>query len=253
MSDRLETTDDAFLGGRLLLRQPVNGHRAGLDAVLLAAAVQHEGAARALDAGAGAGIVTLALATRLPAVEVVGVEIESALVALAEENARRNELAGRVQFVHGDVTAPAAELAAHGVVPAGFDIVVSNPPFLEDGTSKASPLPLQARASSMPAASLERWARFYAAMARPDGRLYLVHRADRLRDLIDALDGRFGALEVLPLHPKAGASASRIILRGRKGSRAPMQLRPGLVLHGAEGAFEPAIERVLRGPEALSW
>ena len=85
--------------------------------------------------------------------------IEPELVELAQENARRNGLGDRVQFVQGDVAAPAAELEARGLVPASFDVVVSNPPYLDPQTSRASPFPLQARASSMAEAGLDRWGR----------------------------------------------------------------------------------------------
>lgn len=249
----LSTTEDAFLGGRLTLMQPKDGHRAGLDAVLIAAAVQAEPGSTALDVGAGSGLVGLAIATRLFGVAVTGIEIEPVLVALANENARRNHLSDRVRVCAGDVAAGLGSLEAIGLSRESFDIVVSNPPFLEAARSRASPLPLQARASTMPEEGLDRWARFFAAMARPDGALYMVHRADRLKEILDALDGRFGGLEVWPLHPRAGEAAHRLIVRGRKGSRAPMRLLPGLVLHGPDGKFAPDVERVLRGPEALKW
>lgn len=245
-----DATDDAFLGGRLHLLQPKQGHRAGLDAVLLAASVEARDGAHILDAGTGTGIVGLAIAARLPGVRVTGIEIEPALVALAEENVRRNGLEARMRIVAGDIAKP---LAQHDLAPASVDVVVANPPYLEAQASRASPFPLQARASSMPEAGLERWARFFAAMARPGGTLYLVHRADALRPILDALDGRFGALAIRPLHPRAGEAAHRLIVRGIKGSRAPLQLLPGLVLHGVDGAFVPEAERVLRAPEALRW
>jgi tRNA1(Val) A37 N6-methylase TrmN6 len=249
----LPTTEDAFLGGRLKLLQPRDGHRAGLDAVLLAAAVRALGKVKVLDAGAGPGIVGLALAARLPDVDVAGVEIEPELVRLAQRNAERSGLAARVRIVEGDLTAPLAALEAKGVVRESFDIVVANPPYLDAEASLASPLALQARASTMPEAGLGRWARFFAAMARPDGMLYLIHRADQLKSILDALDGRFGGLEIMPLYPRASAPAHRLIVRGRKGSRAALTLLPGLAIHGADGQFSPEIERALQGPEALAW
>ena len=247
------TTEDAFLGGRLKLLQPRDGHRAGLDAVLLAAAVRAEGKVKVLDAGAGPGIVGLALAARLPNVDVVGVEIEPELVRLAQQNAERSGLSARVRILEGDLTAPLAALEAEGVVRESFDIVIANPPYLDADASQASPLALQARASTMPQDGLARWARFFAAMARPDGVVYLIHRADQLQSILEVLDGRFGGLEILPLHPKASASAHRLIVRGCKGSRAAPALLPGLAIHGPDGKFSPEIERVLQAGEALAW
>jgi tRNA1(Val) A37 N6-methylase TrmN6 len=247
----LATTDDVFLDGRLRLLQPVKGHRAGIDAVLLAASVEAPAEARVLDAGAGCGIVGLAIASRLALVHVTGIEIEPELAALAQENARRNGLDARVRVAAGDVAAPAGELAGLGLRPGSFDVIVSNPPYLDADASQASPFPLQARASSMPEAGLERWARFFAAMARPGGALYLIHRADALRAIFDALDGRFGALAIRPLHPRADEPATRLIVHAIKGSRAPLRLLPGLVLHSPDGKFMPEVERVLRATEPL--
>lgn len=249
----LATTEDRFLDGRLRLLQPKAGHRAGLDAVVLAAAVEVSGPAKVLDAGAGLGIVGLAIAARVPGVSVTGIEIEPELAGLANENALRNGLADWVHVVCADLTAPHADLEAKGLARESFDIIVSNPPYLEAGTSRASPFPLQARASTMPAEGLDRWARSFATFARADASLYVIHRADQLKAIFDALDGRFGGLQVWPLHPRVGDAAHRLIVRGVKGSRAPMQLLPGLVLHRSDGTFAPEVERVMRGPEALVW
>ncbi len=247
------TTEDHFLDGRLRLLQPKAGHRAGLDAVMLAAAVEVAGPAKVLDAGSGSGIVGLALAARCSEVSVTGIEIEPELASLAKENAKRNGLADRVRLVCADLTAPHAVLEALGLARESFDLIVSNPPYLEAGTSRVSPFPLQARASTMPEEGLDRWARCFATFARAGGVLYMIHRADQLKVILDALDGRFGGLQIWPLHPRAGDAAHRLIIRGHKGSRAPMQLLPGLVLHRADGTFAPDVERVMRGPEALAW
>jgi tRNA1(Val) A37 N6-methylase TrmN6 len=98
---------------------------------------------------------------------------------------------------------------------------------------------------------LDRWVRFLAAMARPGGRVGLIHRAEALAEVLDALTGRFGGAVVLPLHPRTGEPASRVLVEAVKGSRAPLQLRPGLVLHGPGNTFRPEIAAVLRDGTAL--
>lgn len=248
----LATTEDAFLGGRLSILQPVDGHRAGVDAVLMAAAVRSDGAAaRALEAGSGTGIASLALAARLSGVDVSGVEIEPALVALARRNAERNGLAGRVRFVEADVTAPARAFASLGLAPDSFDVVMANPPFLAPGRHRSPPQALRDRAMTMPAGGLTAWLGFLARMARPRGWLTLIHRADSLAEVLAACEGRFGDLAVTPIHPRAEEPAIRVLIEGRKGSRGALTVRPGLVLHRREGGFTPAIEAVLRGGAAL--
>jgi tRNA1(Val) A37 N6-methylase TrmN6 len=244
----LETTDDAFLGGRLRLLQPKAGYRAGLDAVLLAAAVPAAGAARVrvLDAGAGVGAAGLAAAARLPNAQVTLVEVVPHLAMLARDNVERNRLSSRVRVIEADLTAPAASLTAQGLEPQSFDHVLANPPYLEQGRGSPPADPVKAGAQTMAAGGLERWARFLAHMAAADGTVTLIHRAEALGEVLAALEGRFGALDMLPIHPRVSEPAHRVLVGGRKGSRAPLRLLPGLVLHGSDHGFLPAVEAILR-------
>lgn len=250
----MSVSDDAFLGGRLQILQPRQGYRAGLDAVVLAAGVAaREGAPfTLLDAGAGVGTAGLCVACRCPAARVVLVEREPDLVALARENIARNALAERVSVVEADVAnAPRTELSAQGVAEGSFDWVIANPPFHAEGAGTAAPNALKAAAHAMPEAGLDVWCRFLARMARPGGEALIIHKTAALPDLIRFLDGRFGGLQALPLHSFAGEAASRVLLRGVKGSRAPFRLEAGLVLHEAEKRFTPAAEGVLRLGQSL--
>jgi tRNA1(Val) A37 N6-methylase TrmN6 len=245
-------TDDAFLGGRLHLLQPKSGYRAGLDAILLAAAIEaKEPAARVLDAGAGVGAAGLAVAARVPAASVVLIELAPLLAALARENISRNHLTSRVRVIEADICAPAATLAVLGLEAQSFDHVLANPPYLEEGRGSAPPDTMKAGAHIMAAGGLDRWVRFLAHMAAPGGAVTLIHRAEALGELLAALEGRFGALEILPIHPRAGASAHRILIAGRKGSRAAPKLHPGLVLHGDGNGFRPEVEAILRAGAPL--
>lgn len=248
-------TEDVFLGGRLLLAQPAVGFRAGLDAVLLAAAVavEGEGACRVLDAGAGVGTAGLCLAARAPLARITLVEIAAPLAALARRNVEANRLAGRVDVIEADVLAAAGDQEKLGLVAESFSHVLSNPPFNETGRGRPPRDPIEAGANEMAACDLAPWVRFLTRMTAPGGVLTLIHRADALARLLDVLEGRFGAVEILPLHPRAGEPAHRIIVRARKGSRAPLALKPGLVLHGEGNGFVPGIERVLREGARLEW
>lgn len=245
-ADALPSTEDAFLGGQLHIRQPKSGPRAGLDAVFLAAACPAQADDQVLEAGAGCGIVSLAIARRIPGAAVTGVEIDGALTALANGNAAANGLAQAVRFVEGDVTRPASAFAAHGLKPSGYDHVVANPPFLAAGEAR---LPLDAmlrRAHAADPGALEGWVRFLGAFAKPRGTLTLIHRADALPRLLTLLKNRFGGLCLFPLFPRHGEAASRILIQGVKGSRAPMRIQPGLVLHDETGAFTARAQAILR-------
>ena len=99
------------------------------------------------------------------------------------------------------------------------------------------------------------WIKVWSNRMRAQATLTLIHRAHRLGDILDALDGRLGGVEVLPIYPSARDGARRVIVRARKGSRAPLQILRGLVLHPSEDTKEkytPEADALLRG-EAQLW
>jgi tRNA1(Val) A37 N6-methylase TrmN6 len=245
------TTTDDFLGGRISIVQPKTGHRAGSDAVFLAAAVDAQAGEAVLDAGAGVGVAGLCLLTRVTKTTVAAVEIDARQCALAAENAERNCLSDRFAAIGADITAPARDLAAAGLIREGYGQVMANPPFYMEGAVRAAPDAARAAAHVMPRGELGRWVRFLTTMAAPKGTLTVIHRADCLGALLELLQDRFGDLAVFPLFPKAAEPAVRIIVQGRKGSRAGLRLLAGLVLHGPDGAYTAEAEAVLRGGEAL--
>ena len=244
-----EASEDAVLGGRLVLRQPLRGHRVGHDAILLAAATSAKSGDHAIDLGSGVGGAGLALARRIEGLNVTLVEIDPVLTALAAGNAQRNDLSDRVRAVRLDVESSAADFAAAGLAPASAACVLMNPPF----NVAQQPSPDQARrlAHAASAATLERWLRAAARLLRPDGVVTLIWRADGLADVLAALDQDFGAITVLPIHPKPGAPAIRVLVRATKGSRAPLVLLPGFPLADADGKPTAAAEAALRKGEAL--
>jgi FkbM family methyltransferase len=253
VTESAPTTDDAFLGGALQILQPQNGYRAGLDAVLLAAAapVVSGTGARVLDVGAGVGVVGLAVARRIADAHVTLIERDPQLAALAQANIARNQLTDRAGLIQADVSQPLGAHAELGALTGSFDCVLANPPYHAHGRGTAARDASKANANAMTEGDLDRWARFMAAMTRPDGHAVLIHKAEALPELLAALAGRFGDLLLLPIHPRSGSPASRVLVRGVKGSRAPLQIRPALVLHDAAGAFTPAMEAILRHGAAL--
>ena len=242
---------DAFLGGSISVLQPRAGHRAGSDAVFLAGAVPARAGERVLDAGAGVGVAGLCLAARVPGVEMTAFEIDPKLCALAEQNAARNGFAESFRIVNADVGWPAGKLRTAGLVREGYQHVMANPPFHAEGAVRRTPDEAKAAAHVMRAGGLGGWIRFLAAMAAPKARMTLIYRPDCLGELLGHLDGRFGDVTVFPLFPKRGEAAVRIIVQGRKGSRAGLKLLQGLVLHEADGSYTDAAETVLRGGSAL--
>ncbi len=243
------TSRDGFLGNQLLIDQPRSGsHRAGLDAVLLAAALPDDTKGHVVDLGAGVGVAGLAAAYRLPDVTVTLVEIDPDLARLAEGNAALNaRTAERVEVVVADVLAPAASRQAAGLTDNMADHVIINPPFHLADRGRSSPAPARALAHTLNVDAMDGWIRAAAALLKPSGTLTVIFRADELPRLLNVIDTRFGSLSLLPIHAHAGEPAHRSILRGRPQGRAPFRILPALVLHEADGSFRLDIETVLRG------
>jgi len=232
------TTEDRLLGGRVLLRQPRQGFRAGIDAVLLAAFVPARAGQRVLEAGCGSGAAFLCLAARVPGLAVVAVEREPAMAALARANAAANGVKATV--IEGDIADAALARAAFPC-----DHAFANPPYWPGGTRP--PAALRRAATHEAGAGLAAWARFLAAALKDGGTAALILPAARFDAGIAALAASgFGSVLLLPLAPRAGAEAKRVLLRARKAGRAPARLLPPLILHEADGAFTAAAEAVLR-------
>ncbi len=249
MTEDITTTTDAFLGGALILRQPKRGYRAGIDPVLLAARCAAQGNERVLDCGAGVGTVGLCLARRVAGCSVVLIERETLYAQLATENIAANDLADRVSLLQADVTAPQSD-AVRGLA-GTFDHALANPPYSVDTDGTRSTDAAKDAATTMAADDLDAWARFLASMLKPGGGVTFIHRADALGRLLAVMDRRFGAIGITPLHPSAIEPAGRVLVSGVKGSRAPLTLRSGIILHRDGGGYMPAIEAVLRGPLPL--
>jgi tRNA1(Val) A37 N6-methylase TrmN6 len=250
----IATTCDEFLGGALRLWQPKSGYRAGLDAVLLAAACPAAAGECVIDCGAGVGTVGLALARRVNGAQVTLVERDETLAALATRNVLDNGLAANVAVICADLTAPLARTPALAQLTGTFDHVLANPPYYAQAAGTRAPDPLKDGSHAMPEGRLDDWVRFAAAMARDGGTLTIVHRPDALPEVLAALERRFGGAHVLPLHPRAGAPANRVLIQARKGSRAGMTLLPGRVLHTEDShAFTAEFDAVLRGGAAMGF
>lgn len=250
MSPPQDTTEDAVLGGRLLLRQPRRGHRVGHDAMLLAAATTAQPGEHAVELGAGVGAAGLALANRVPGLRVTLADIDPALAALASDNAARNRLADRVTVVVVDAAAPPRTLSAVGLAPGCAQHVLMNPPFNDPAALQTSPDPARARAHAATRDTLAAWLATARRLLAGQGTVTLVWRGDGLADALGALAG-FGGIAVMPVHPRADVPAVRILVRATKGRRTPLRLLPGLVLNDAHGGPTDAAEAVLRDAATL--
>ena len=241
---------DAFLGGRLQLYQPLSGHRAGHDAMLLAAATPGKSGDRIVDFGAGVGAAGLAVATRLAGIDLTLVERDDILADLARRNAVLNGIAARVCIL--DITAGAAAFADAGLGPDSADVVLMNPPFNDSERHRPSPDENRRAAHVAEPAALDRWVHAARRALRSGGVLSLIWRSDGLAEVLAALGRGFGGVAIRPVHPDAGKPAIRILVRAVKGSRAPLRLCPGLVLADETGLPSKESHEILSGAQVLA-
>lgn len=243
-----DVAESALLGGRVRLRQPVKGYRVGMDAALLAAAVAARPDERLIEAGCGAGGVLMQIAARCPGVALTGLERDTAAAGLARQNAALNGVEDRVAIVNGDV--------AHGFraldLPT-FDWAVSNPPFFDDPGALRAPAPGKMGAW-MADDGLKAWTGFLLKAVREGGRIVVIHRADRLADLLALLGEKAGSFAIRPIQPYADQPAKRVMVQAVKTGKAPLRLLPPLVLHDRTGAkHSPEAEAILRGEAELGF
>lgn len=243
-------TEDGFLGGRLRIKQPVSGYRAATDPVFLAAFTPAVPGERVLELGCGAGVAILCLGARVPGLELHGLELQPGYAALARGNAASNLVALTVH--EGDLRRPPAALVA-----LRFDHVIANPPFHRGGATTA-PRDAGRRRAHVEEAGLGDWVETGLRRLRDGGWLTMIHRAERLGGILAALEGRAGSTLVVPLAPRAGRVAGRVLVRARKGAAGPLVLAPPIVVHRGEshaadaGGYGPEAKRVLREGAALA-
>lgn len=244
-------TEDGFLNGRLRILQPEKGFRAGIDSVFLAAAIPCAAGETIYEAGIGTGVAAMCLIARNPTIHVTGIEIAVRYAMLCEENAKRNGFADNVRVIHADLKEALrkdlASMPAHGT----FSHAYANPPYFDENKSTASPNLLKAQAHAFGPDDLDLWVKVLATMVALRGTVTIVHRAETLGKLLQVMEERFGDIRIAPLYAREGTAASRVIVQGVKGSKAPMQLLPGLVLHDQNSQFTPEAEAILR--DGMGW
>ena len=239
----IEASEVALLGGRVRCFQPTSGYRSAIDPVFLAASVGAEAGQTVLDVGTGAGAAALCLATRVDGVCVIGLEQQPEMADLAVRGVEASGLAARVEVVVGDLLEPPGELA-----PGGFDHVFANPPYGEAGRENPPPDPTKAASTVAGVARLADWLAFCGRMVRDGGSVTIVHRAERVGEILALMGAILGGLVVFPLWPGETREkpAKRVLVQGRKGVKTPLTMAPGLVLCTAEGSYTREAEAVLR-------
>jgi len=242
-------TEDAFLGGKLRLRQPKSGHRAGHDAVLLAAATPVNPADRVVDLGAGVGAAGLAVAKRVAGIELVLVEADEGLADLARVNARANAIDAETIVL--DVTSDAQTFASAGLHADSVDVVLMNPPFNDPARHRASPDKAREAAHVATPGMLASWLHAARRILKSGGHLVMIWRADGIAEILSDLDRGFGSLVILPVHVNVTSPAIRVLVRATKGGRAPTRMLASLILNDEAAESAAAVQSIMAGEGVL--
>lgn len=245
----MKTTEDHLLKGRVTFNQPAVGYRTAIDTVLLAASIGAKPGHKVLDMGCGVGGVMLCLGARVPGVMVHGLEIQPELADLAQANIEKNHLGDRLRVFTGDIVDPPAEIAK-----GGYDFVVANPPFVPQGNGHPPPGDMKRTANFEGDADINQWVGASLRLVRAKGTVVMVHRADRLDHIMAAIKaGRddngqgAGDITILPIHPRAGEPANRIIISFRRGVKSPVSLLQGIAVHNNGEAYTPLLDAIVDG------
>jgi tRNA1(Val) A37 N6-methylase TrmN6 len=244
-----EFTQDFFLGGKLHLRQPKSGHRAGHDAILLAAATPARSGDRVVEFGAGVGAAGLAVAKRVAGIKLVLVEIDEGLAELARGNAVSNAIAADLIVL--DVTSGPGAFEAAGLSVDSADVVLMNPPFNDSARHRASPDKARASAHAATPATLESWIHASRRILKSGGVLAMIWRADGIAEVLAALDRGFGSLAIVPVHANATSPAIRLLVRAIKGGKAPTRVEPALILNDEFARPNQKAQDILAGKGTL--
>lgn len=253
----LQTTIDGFLDNALQIKQPLVGFRAGSDAILLAAAVDTQEEISVLDVGCGVGTAGLCLLHRLPSAMLWGLEVQSELAELGAENASLNKMSARAHILRADIADRNTFQKISGpeqkpFLQAGFDHVITNPPFYEKGRAQNAQAENKALAHVESNVDLAAWLQFCVARTKSKGRITVIHRTDRLAEILTSLSAQCGSLCVTPLWPDADNSAKRVIVQALKSGKGPLELNNGLILHDEDGRPTHSAELILRHGASLS-
>ena len=247
MSLVLKTTTDDFLGGLVKIKQPEKGYRAGIDAVLLASAINAKPGQIILDLGCGVGTAGICALNRTPEAQLIGIDIQDDLINLAQENAKENKIEHSVDYILGDIRDKENWKENY------FDHVMINPPYMSVESHFPSPNDIKATANGELEKSpeLADWIKSAYINLKHGGYLTMIYRSDRMDEAISVIRERFGSIVILPLWPMQNVEAKRVIISARKNKNAPMRILPGLVLHNKDGSYTKKITSILKNGDSI--
>lgn len=252
----VKTSQDDFFKGKFAAIQPIGtGHRSGLDALLIAAALPTDAKGVVVDLGSGSGVAGMAAACANEDLTAILVEKNKLMVGLAKQTLeldKNQELAPRLKILEADIMLSGLARESQGLTTRLADFVIMNPPYNHEG-QRPSPDKNKAEAHVMGVSGLDSWMRTAAAILKPGGTMIMIYRTEKLGEVIASSTGRFGNVSIIPVHSRENEVAKRLIFKMKKGSRGPLKVLPCLIVHDAEGGPTNEANKLLNGEARLNF
>lgn len=236
-----ERLEDLDLKGLKIIQNP-DYFCFGIDAVLLAwfAAKRLTSRARVVDLGTGTGVIPLLLYGRVGLRHIDALEIQENMVDLAQRNVRLNDLESVIHVHHADIRSPGE--AFHS---SFFDAVICNPPYMPLSRGMKSPSETLAISRHELMCTLEDVAEFARVMLKDNGKLFMIHRADRLSDVLNTLrEKKIEPKRLMCVHPFADKPANLILIEGVKKGKSAMIIEPPLTVYRDDLTYTDAINAI---------
>ncbi|RKD32893.1 tRNA1(Val) (adenine(37)-N6)-methyltransferase [Lacrimispora algidixylanolytica] len=231
-----ERIDDLQRNGYQII-QKQNGFCFGMDAVLLSGFAQVKPGERAVDLGTGTGIIPILLEAKYDGIHYTGLEIQEEVADMAKRSVVLNHLENKVSIVTGDIKEASRLFGA-----ASFDVVTSNPPYMNDAHGLKNPDLPKAIARHEVLCSLDDVTREAARLLKPGGRFYMVHRPHRLIEIVTALKG-YGLepKRMKMVHPFVDREANMVLIEAVRGGKSMIKVEAPIIVYKEQGVYADEI------------
>ncbi len=240
MARTASLTVDSLFNGRVILRQPKEGYRFSLDAILLAGLTRVEAGDRVMDLGTGCGVVAIVFAHRGQARQIVGLELQEELAGLARWNVAENGLENHVKIDAMDYR----RVSAH--YPSGsFDLLVANPPYRRLQAGRMNPHGQKARARHELTGSVREVFAAARHLLPVGGRVALIYPAVRLVHLVvSAEEHGFAPKELTMIHSDPSGTGRLVHVECRKGGGEELKVKPPFFIYDEKGAHTHEMQQL---------
>lgn len=226
----------------LRLSQSSNGYRYSIDAFLLADFCEVPKGFKILDLGSGCGIVSILLAKAWPNSQIVGIDIQTDLIKLANQNLQKNNFLQNIRFIHGDVR----EILNY-FLREEFGVIITNPPYHKIGSGRINPHPGKASARHEIIGGLREFVHAGFKVLQPKGSFYIIYTAKRTPELMCELIQNGLEPKILRnVHPKENYNANLVLIKATKMGRPGLKILPPIYLFKNDGKYSNEAERILK-------